>query len=186
MSLLLGMFCAPGAAVVARALGIAGGKAASSEEVLTSKQCENERRCKQHPQKSWAHTSLIGGQHRLGGTVPAEVPTCACESGWVFTAQVGWGKPWRRQSLSLLHFPVWGEVLSVCSFSGCFLMPALTPLLLQGPHVKSAASWSEHLSGQTLCLILAGCSTSLLNSVYNCFVFIVVFSLSLCDTLADF
>lgn len=81
MSLLLGIFYAPRATVVACALGIAGRKATSSREVLTSKQCAHEWRCKQQPQPSWAHTNLVGRWHRLSGTVPAVVPALACESG---------------------------------------------------------------------------------------------------------
>lgn len=50
------------------------------QEVLTSKQCSDEWRCEQHPQSPWAHTSLVGSQHRLEGTVPAAVPVLACES----------------------------------------------------------------------------------------------------------
>ena len=58
IDLVLGVFCAPVASVVACALGIAGGKAALSQEVLTSKVCADERSCEEHSQKSWAHTSL--------------------------------------------------------------------------------------------------------------------------------
>jgi len=81
MSLLLGMFCAPRAAVVACASGTAGGKATLSQEVLTSKQCANKQRCEQRPQKSWARSSLLGRRHRLGATGPAMVPALAGESG---------------------------------------------------------------------------------------------------------
>lgn len=66
MSLLLGIFCAPRAAVVAYALGIAEGKATLNDEVLTSKQCADEQRCEQHPWEWWAYTSFVGGQHRAG------------------------------------------------------------------------------------------------------------------------
>lgn len=66
VSLLLGIFCAPRAAVVACALGFAGGKAALSHEVLISKQCADEQRCEQHSQEWWAYSSFVDGQHRAG------------------------------------------------------------------------------------------------------------------------